>query len=133
MSIPSIDEMPFLRERLGKVRSDRLRYAGKENTEKLRASTNILNTVLHEMQKYQPTDYCDINDVLTGAARMDGTRDKPLSVGRLYNVFQCIEMINTREVIAMMAVEVRQAQRYVRAARFALPRIKTILDSKKQK
>lgn len=132
MNIPPIDELHHLTKQLGRAKTDRIRYLGKADTSRLRKATNIQNTVLDQMQFYEPQDRGSINDVIVGSSRMDGTRYMTLSVPRLYNILQCIEVINTREICAMMNVEKRQAQRYLRAIKFALPRIERILESKNQ-
>jgi hypothetical protein len=122
--IRSIDKMPFLKERLGKARSDRVRYAGQSSTRKQKYTTNIKNTVIDAMQFITPhAAGCKVGDVLQGAANMDQSFTNPLSVSRLYNILQQIEMINTREVMSMMDIDKRQAQRYVRAIKFAMPHI----------
>lgn len=120
--ILSIDDMPHLKARLGKARSDRIRYAGQADTSKQPRSTNIPNTVLQPMQfvtLHRPG--CKVTDILTGASWLDQNQTKPLSVERLFTLFQCVQLINTREVMKLMGLDHRQAQRYVRAARFALP------------
>lgn len=124
--IPSIDDMPHLKARLGKARTDRIRYAGQEDPSKQKYVTNIANTVLDSMQfvsLHKPG--CPVTDILTGAAWLDPSQAKPLSVDRLFNLFQCVQTINAREVMKMMAVDQRQARRYVRAAKFALPHLET--------
>ena len=126
--IRSIDEMPTLKAQLGKARTDRIRYYGKADLRKQPNSTNVANTVLTHMQTVEPyKPGCPIADVLYGVAHMDNNQSKPLSIDRLYTVLQCIELINTREVMSMMAVDKRQAQRYVRAIKFALPHISSLV------
>lgn len=60
-------------------------------------------------------------DILTSAARLDGSRDRPLSANRLSVMLQCLSIINSRETMHMMDLGQRQAQRYVRVAKFVLP------------
>jgi len=116
--------MPHLKARLGKARTDRVRYAGTGDNRKEKGATNITNTLIQQMQFKQPHDYgCPIADVLYGAANIDSNQAIPLSVNRLYNILQSVETINTREVSKMTGLEKRQAQRYVRAVKFAMPHI----------
>ena len=127
-NIRSIDEMPALAARLGKARTDRIRYVGQANTQPLKGSTNIPNSVIGAMQYVAPHKLgCPIADVLSGASHLDQNQRVPLSVDRLYNILQCMPVINTREVMKMMAVDKRQAQRYVRAIKFALPHISSLV------
>ena len=124
--------MPSLKARLGKARTDRVRYTGNADHTHQRCATNIPNTVISEMQFKRPTDYgCTIADVLQGAANMDTQRYVPLSINRIYNVLQSVKLINTREVMVMMAIDKRQAQRYVRAIKFVMPYLTSIINSDK--
>ena len=124
--------MPCLKARLGKARTDRVRYTGNADPTHQRCATNIPNTVISEMQFKRPTDYgCTISDTIYGAAHIDSGNSLPLSVNRIYNVLQSIELINTREVMVMMAIDKRQAQRYVRAIKFVMPYLTSIINSDK--
>ena len=40
---------------------------------------------------------------------------------RLFNIFQCMPVINTREIQRMMAIDDRQARKYMQAAKLAHP------------
>jgi len=124
---PSIDDMPFLKARLGKARTDRIRYVGHANPEPEKHSTNLHNTVLKDLRYFTThRPGCRVTDILTGIARTTDT-NKPLSVDRLFNILGCMETINTREVMKMMGINKRQAQRYVRATKLALPLVEYYL------
>jgi len=131
-----IDQMPNLAKQLGKARTDRIRYTQTGKYQKEACATNLTNTVLHLMQYYQPTDYgCKINDTIQGVASLDHqasgqSRPMPLNSARLYNIFQCMPIINSREIGLMMNIEKRQAQRYMRAAKILLPLLERILIEK---
>lgn len=120
MEVKPIDQMPHLMARLGKARTDRIRYTGQANLRRQPASTNIHNTLMDKMQYVVVHDNSQVDDILHGVALMD-QHSIPLSVSRLYNILQCMEMINTREVMKMMGIDKRQAQRYVRAIKLAFP------------
>lgn len=125
-----IDEMPHLKARLGKAKADRIRYVGQADTSRQKHATNVTNTVLEKMQYVEPFGLgCPITDILTGVSWMDQNQAKPLSVDRLFNLFQCIQTINTREIMKMMNVDKRQAQRYLRAARIALPHLENTFST----
>ena len=53
---------------------------------------------------------CWVDDIIQGVVRLDYGNSVPLSATRLYNILQCVEMINTREVMKLMDIELRQAQ-----------------------
>jgi len=122
MDIAPIEEMQNLKARLGESGTDRIRYAGRTNIHRQRGSTNINNTVLEQMQPLKPnTRGCKVNDFITAAAHLYPQQSRPLNINRLFNILQSMETINTREVIKMTNLQPRQAQKYVRAVKFALP------------
>ena len=134
--VPSIDEMPHLSQRLGKSTSDRIRYHQRGKHRKEPYAQNIHNSVMHTFRHKQPSDrHCPCNDVIQGIASLDHQpctqrAQTPLSVSRIYGVLQCMPIINTQEVMRMMAIEKRQAQRYVRAIKLILPQLERILSEK---
>lgn len=126
MDIPPIEQMPNLSERLGESGMDKIRYTGKHNPKRLRHSTNIANTVIQQMQFFRPNAWCcPVNDLIIGAAHLDGHQSKPLNINRLFNILQCMEVINRREIITMTNLEPRQAQKYLRAIKFIIPHLQS--------
>lgn len=116
-----IDSMPNLTARLGKAGTDRIRYTGLADASPLKGSRNIPNTLIGFMQDRElGAPGCWVDDIVQGVARLDYGNAVPLSAARLYNILQCVEMINTREVMKLMNVEIRQAQKYIKAARLIL-------------
>lgn len=111
---------------------DRIRYTWVINPSKQPRSRNIPNTVIQFMQAQVPYASGPISDIIEGIARLDHHQShlsKPLSVSRLYAILQTMPLINTREVSAMLAVDERQAQKYVKALRLCLFHIQRHLDS----
>jgi len=122
LDIRPIEEMTHLAKRLGESGMDRIRYAGKANTEKQPRATNIKNTILAEMQSVNPnTPGCMVNELISVAATFDTSQSKALNINRLFNILQCMPLINNREVKLMTGLEQRQAQKYVRAIKFIIP------------
>ena len=122
MDISPIEEMTHLAARLGQSGMDRIRYAGKANTEKQPHSQNLENTVIAEMQTVRPnTPGCTVNALIEGAAILDTNQSKPLNINRIFNILQCIQLINTREIRKMTGLNKRQAQKYMRAVKFIIP------------
>jgi len=66
---------------------------------------------------------CWVDDIIQGVVRLDYGNSVPLSAARLYNILQCVEMINTREVMKLMGIELRQAQKYIKATKLAMSMI----------
>lgn len=119
-----IEEMPALCARLGKARVDRIRYNSIADSSPLPRSRNIPNSLLQFMQGKQVGDPgCWVDDIVQGVVRLDYGNSVPLSATRLYNILQCVEMINTREVMKLMNVELRQAQKYIKATKLAMSMI----------
>lgn len=130
MDIRPIEEMTHLATRLGQSGMDRIRYAGKANTEKQPRSTNIENTVLTEMQSVRPnTPGCRVNELISGAASLDINQSKPLNINRIFNILQCMQVINTREIKTMTGLNKRQAQKYMRAIKFIIPYLEAHFNS----
>lgn len=130
----SIDDLPNLKASLGKARVDKLRYAGQEDSTKLANSKNVQNTVLQFMQDKVPGQPgCWVDDIIQGVARLDHQatkhRSPPMSATRLYNILQCIELINTRELMKMLAVDKRQAQKYMKACQLIITAIERHLNT----
>jgi len=122
MHIAPIIEMTNLSKRLGNSGIDRIRYAGKANTQKQPRASNVPNTVLVPMQFVRPnTPGCEVAEWIDAASRLDSNDSRPLNINRLYNILQCIEMINVREIQTMTDLGKKQAQKYLRAVKFVLP------------
>ena len=119
-----IEEMPALCARLGKARVDRIRYSSIADSSPLPRSRNIPNSLLQFMQDKQVgVPGCWVDDIIQGVVRLDYGNSVPLSATRLYNILQCVEMINTREVMKLMDIELRQAQKYIKATKLAMSMI----------
>ncbi|MTI78358.1 MAG: hypothetical protein FH754_13720 [Marinobacter sp.] len=130
MDIRPIEEMTHLAARLGQSGMDRIRYAGKANTSEQPRASNIENTVLTEIQTVRPnTPGCRVNELIEGAAILDTNQSKPLNINRIFNILQCMQVINTREIRTMTGLNSRQAQKYLRAVKFIIPYLKAHFNS----
>lgn len=126
--VPSIDLMPQLAEHLGPYRTARIRYAQKGTGKVLPRAINIENTVIEAMQFKRLSDGDGVADILSGlAASSTGGSTKPLSAQHLYAIFQCMSVINSREIELMLNISPRQARKYLQLARIALPLISVAL------
>lgn len=120
-----IDEMPNLMARLGKARVDRIRYSSSYTFPRPQSPRNTANPLLSFMQQYKAYDGSPVDDIILGIARLDhhskaGKYSIPLSVTRLYNILQCMDVINTQEIRYMLGVDTRQAQKYLKAVKLCL-------------
>ena len=122
MGIIPISAMKHLSARLGKHKTNVIRYHELANNSKQACATNIPNTVQKRMQLKNPSDvHCPIADLIVGTACSFIMGNKPMSVTSFYQIFQCIELINTREVKKLLGIGDRQARQYVRAVKHILP------------
>ena len=109
---------------------DRIRYPHQADTRKQSRSTNIENTVIQPMQTVHPNNrHCQVNTLIEAAASFDDHQTKALNINRIFNILQCMEVINTREIMIMTNLEKRQAQKYLRAVKFILPYIESHFHS----
>lgn len=133
----SIDDLPNLKASLGKAKVDKIRYVGQEDSSKLANSKNVPNTIRAFMQDKEPGQPgCWVDDIIQGVARLDHQttkhRSPPMSATRLYSILQCVELINTRELMKMLAVDKRQAQKYMKACQLIITAIERHLSSTQQ-
>lgn len=134
-----IESMPTLYAHLlasgKKAVIDRIRYSGKMNPTRLPKSRNIPNTVLSFMQSQEPHAGGPVDDIIQGIARLDhhqSASSTPLSASRLHAMLQTIPLINTREVGAMLDVDQRQAQKYVKALKLCIFHIEKYLEKSRR-
>lgn len=136
-----LDELPVLKERLGKIKAAKLEYSirpphdggpKRSNREK-----RVTNTVLEAMQgRDLRAAGCPISDILAGIARLDHHSQKdrniPLGTIKLYTILQCLEVITTRGVMELLDVGKRQAMLYVRACELAIPYIDAVVSEEEK-
>lgn len=120
MQLPRIDDFPLLTERLGKASTDRIRYHQQGTGRRQSAATNLTNPLQKQLACLDNIPYA-LDDILSGVISTIEAGTKPLSMARLFNLFQCMPLINTREIQIMMSLDERQARRYMQAAKLALP------------
>ena len=133
---PPIDQMKALTARLGKARTDRIRYHSTDKPPVTGKPRKTRNLIFEEMQNREPfTEGCQIDDIIQGIARLDhqrGSGDKeastPLSVPLIYNMFQLLEELSTPEIMHLMDIKERQAQKYLRAAKLIMHHVMNHLD-----
>lgn len=119
-----IDTMHTLLAKLSKAQADRIRYTNQADPSKEAGFRNIPNTLLQFMQHIElGTPGCWVDDIIQGVVRLDWGNSIQLSATRLLNILQCVEMINTREVMKLMGVEKRQAQKYIKATKLTMDMI----------
>lgn len=131
-----IDQMKALSARLGKARTDRIRYHSTISRPVTGKPRKTRNRIFEEMQNRVPfTVGCPIDDIIQGVARLDhhsrgnsGETSIPLNVTRIYNMFQLLEELSTPEIMRLMDISERQAQKYLRAAKLIMHHVMIHLD-----
>lgn len=120
-----IDAMPTLAARLGKGGCARIRYHQDHSPPApLKGRAKALeNTCLAFMQEQVPHGGGPVDDILSGIARLDWGTGKALSVELLYAALQCLPVITTDAIARMLAVQERQARRYVAALELCLQQL----------
>lgn len=119
-----IDDYPELTEQLGKARTDRIRYYQKGTSKRQVCATNIENPIQEQMLELEYfARLYEIDDILTCAALLVDDNSRPLNRHRLIVLLQSLPIINTKQIELLMNIQTRQAQYYMRAAKFALPHL----------
>lgn len=116
-------DFPNLWASLGKARSDRVRNhiattqaVGGPRT---RWVNNPHQMFLQELRHYAQNAALD--DILTGIVAANGDSDKTcMSAERLFILLSCNKRISTDTIMVTMALEERQARRYMAAAKLAI-------------
>lgn len=124
-----LDQMPHLKASLGKAKADRIRYLQRGTYRRQPGAHNLDNTIIEALQGMTYAALPGVlTDILTGIAYLDEPGStQQLSAQRLFNIFQCMPVVNTREIQLMTALGTRQARRYMRAAKIALPFLERVL------
>lgn len=122
----SINDLPSLSKSLGKYQKEKIEY--EHDPTPVKRGKNIPNTVLYQMQCRRPSDsFCEVNDIISGVCRLDNYNQKhrniPLSQNRVYNILQCMEIINTREIKKMTGLGDRQSRVYLKAVELIINRL----------
>lgn len=117
-----IDDFPLLCASLGKARTDRIRdHQTPKHTvggARTRWVPNPFQEVLAEHEAH--TDEPVFDDIFSGVARTDHAGDKSLSAGRLFVLLACNKRVSTDLIQAVMALDARQARRYMAAAKLVI-------------
>lgn len=117
-----IDDFPRLCASLGKAKTDRIRNHQVDKMNIGGARTRWVQNPHQFFLQGLPGAFCnpDVEDILTGIARLDYTNENPLSVDRLFILLAYNKRISTDVIMASMAIDQRQARRYMAAARLAI-------------
>ena len=108
-------------EHLGKARTDRIRYAQSGKNKRFPAGVNIENMAYEALKDSELNDFPEIENILYGIVNATDDERIPLSIQRLFNVFRCLPVINSREIQKLTGLQERTARRYMRAAKIAYP------------
>lgn len=119
----TIDDFPNLMISLGKARSDRVRN---HTTNKVALGTSRTRWAANPHQEYLASLHGyshnrKLEDILTGVVASDqSSATQVLSADRLFVLLSLNKRLSTDLIVATMALEERQARRYMAAAKLAI-------------
>lgn len=119
-----IDEMPALSKSLGKAKADRIRmHCLDEPTGASRRVRVIQNAHRDYLINIPPHHGGPVDDIISGVASLDYGNTKPLNAGRLHNLLQSRDSFSSEFIMAGLAMDKRQAQRYLAALKLCIKHI----------
>lgn len=125
MNVPirsyKIDDLPNLSASLGKAGCDRIRYHTYSPVSTASVRERVLMNPHRLMMQDIPVGFSGpIDDILSGVANLGTDKDKSLSVKRLHVMLQSTNRISTGLLETCLAVDSRQARRYMAAIKLAI-------------
>lgn len=121
MDVPNINDYPTLAASLGKSGCDRIRYHQNEGKSFGGFRERIVQNPHRLMMQDIPVGRSGpIDDILSGVANLGTDKDKSLSVKRLHVMLQSTNRISTGLLETCLAVDSRQARRYMAACKLAI-------------
>lgn len=117
-----IDDFPTLCAFLGKAKTDRIRNHQLDKSAIGGARTRwVQNPHQFFLQGLSNvTSNPDVDDILSGICNLNEDGSVPLSANRLFILLAYNKRISTDVISASMAIDARQARRYMAAARLAI-------------
>lgn len=117
----SIDDMPNLKGRLGKARSDKIRFNSfNRNDVGTKRTRWVDNPHMEYMQGFEPNQGGAVDDIISGAANLSLENEVRLSASRLHNLLAAYNRISTDLIKLGLGINDSQARRYLSAARVAI-------------
>lgn len=116
--VKPLSDLPFLSERLTKDKADRIR-ATQVVLPKKKMRSGFDNPI-YDDAVWMTRVPNKVIDILTGVIQSVGER---INYKRIFNLFQTLDYIDTRRVMAVTELGERQAQNYVQICRIALPHL----------
>ena len=131
MKVPTIDDYPTLAASLGKAGCDRIRYHQNEGKSFGGFRERYVQNPHRElMQDIVPLTPGPIDDILSGIANLGCGTEKSLSSNRLHVMLQSTNRISTGLLETCLAVDSRQARRYMAAIKLAIYHITRHLNQR---
>lgn len=131
MKVPTIDDYPTLAASLGKAGCDRIRYYQNEGKSFGGFRERYVQNPHRElMQDIVPLTPGPIDDILSGIANLGCGTEKSLSSNRLHVMLQSTNRISTGLLETCLAVDSRQARRYMAAIKLAIYHITRHLNQR---
>ena len=126
----SIDDLPNLSASLGKSGCDRIRFHVNSGETFGGFRERYIDNPHRQLMLDIPVGFGGpIDDILSGIANLGTAKDKPLSVKRLHVILQSANRISTGLLETCLAVDSRQARRYMAATKLCIFHINRHLRS----
>lgn len=133
MEVYLIDDYPHLAASLGKAGCDRIRYHSNAGKTFGGFRERYIDNPHRLMMQDIPVGFSGpIDDILSGVANLGTDKDKSLSVKRLHVTLQSANRISTGLLETCLAVDSRQARRYMAASKLAIYHITRHLNQTKE-
>lgn len=118
--IYDISEMHSLKARLGEARTDRIRMHTAQAPQRPFKARWIENPYKDRLATVSLNHSSPEADIITGIAALDIGGKQTLSASRLLNLLQCNDRLSSEVIMDGMALQKRQAQRYLAAAKLTV-------------
>lgn len=116
-----VRNFPNLCERLGASKVDQICFqAVVEYTPGSKRVRTILNPHRQRLMWDRFGDKPEVDDILSGIARLDYGSDKGLSASRLHTILKSTDRISSELLCDVMRITDRQARRYMAGVRLAI-------------
>lgn len=130
---PCIDDFPALSASLGKDGCDKIRFHTYKPASTASVRERVIDNPHRLMMQDIPVGFSGpIDDILSGVANLGTDKDKSLSVKRLHVTLQSANRISTGLLETCLAVDSRQARRYMAASKLAIYHITRHLNQTKE-
>lgn len=115
-----IREYPNLCASLGPAKVDKISFHQADEYQPTKRARIVLNPHRKALMWKAFGDDPAVEDILSGISRLDYGTEQGLNPARLYVLLQAAERISSELIVDVMALQERQARRYLAAVKLAI-------------